>query len=120
MLPVGRLAATLTVLVGSVLMLAYVAITPTHPLFAIVTPAALLPVAYVVDTATHRRVDDLTRREGAMLAVAILAVLLAAVAFSVTTAPLYGLASAVCALSVALVVANWWSRRVRRSGYRRT
>lgn len=110
--------ATIAVLVASVLMAAYVAITPTHPLFALVTPAALLPVAYVVDTATHRHVDDMTRREALMLLAAISAVLLAAVAFSAPTAPLVGLASVGCAVAVALVVANWLSRRRRRRGFR--
>lgn len=107
--------ATVTVLLATLAILTYVLRTSTNFLFALVTPAALLVVAYVVDTGTGPRVDDMRKHEAAMLLVAFVAVLFSALAFAVGTGPLFGAAGSVSVLVVALVIANWRQRRDLRS-----
>lgn len=109
-----RAPATLVVVAATVLLGAYVAITPTHPLFALVTPAALLPVAYVIDTGTGPRVQDVRGREAAMLVAAAVAVVLAAVAFTLPAIATDVLSAVASLAAITLVAANWSSRRGRR------
>lgn len=107
--------ATVAVVVATLAILAYVVSTPANFLFALVTPAALLVVAYVVDTGTGPRLDDMRNQEAAMLLAALVAVLLSVAAFAVGAGPLFGAAGSLSVLAVALVVANWRQRRELRS-----
>lgn len=102
--------ATLAAVLATVATWVAVALRPTAPLYGLVVPAGLLPVAYVVDTATGPRVDDVRPREAAMLSVGFLAVLLGGLALS-TRHPLVDVLAAATALGTLVVVASTWRRR---------
>lgn len=107
--------ATVAAIVGSLAIGFYAVASSVNVLFGLVSASALLAVAYVVDTGTGPRVDDLQRREAAMLVAALAALLLAFLAFGADSGRLIGAAASAAALAIALVVANWHQRRVQRA-----
>lgn len=110
--------ATVAVLAASAATWLSVAFRPTAPLYGLLVPAALLPLAYVVDTA-HRSasapgLEGLRHREAAMLSAALLAVLFGTVGLATGDLATRVLSALAATGSVALVAANWRHRRSAR------
>lgn len=117
MSPTGRALATLVVLAGVALMTVYVAIATesASPLFVLLAAAALLPVAYVVDTGTRpNRLDEPVRGEAAMLLLALVALLAGGLAFASESLPAVVVAGLAGAAAIGLVGRNWRHRASAR------
>lgn len=108
-----ELPATVAAVVGSLAIALYAIASPTNVLFALVSAAALLAVAYVVDTGTGPRVDELRLQEGVMLLAGLLALVFALLAFGAESGRLIVGAAIAASLAIALVVANWHRRRAQ-------